>query len=147
MKPGDNALLEGWGGDRPLPARVLRVEPYARTRISALGVEEQRVSIILQRTNAAAAPSLGHGFRVDVRITLDAVDNALRVPTDALIRRGDGWAVFRIVKGRARLTPVQLGIGDDRHRQVLTGLSAGDRVVLYPTVTLGDGMRIRPASP
>lgn len=147
VKPGDSALLEGWGGEHPLPARVLRVEPYARTRISALGVEEQRVSIILQRTNTAAAPSLGHGFRVDVRITLDAVDNALRVPTDALIRQGDGWAVFRIMNGRARLTPVQLGIGDDRHRQVQTGLSAGDRVVLYPTVTLRDGMRIRPLSP
>ena len=144
VRPGARAVLEGWGGDPPIPASVLRVEPYARTRISALGVEEQRVSVILRLTDPAASPPLGHGFRVDVRVTLSEVTDALRVPADALVRQGEGWAVYRVQGGRARLTPVRTGIGDDRHRVVLEGLSNGDRVVLYPAATLKDGARVRP---
>ncbi|MCA3756639.1 MAG: HlyD family efflux transporter periplasmic adaptor subunit, partial [Phenylobacterium sp.] len=144
VRPGAAASLEGWGGEAPIPAEVARVEPYARTRISALGVEEQRVSIILRLTNPATAPPLGHGFRVDARITLSEVADALRVPADALVRHGDSWAVYRVDGGRARLTPVRTGIGDDRHRVVLEGLSKGDRVVLYPASTLKDGARVRP---
>jgi HlyD family secretion protein len=144
VRTGARAVLEGWGGDAPIPASVLRVEPYARTRISALGVEEQRVSVILRLADPASAPPLGHGFRVDVRVTLSEVADALRVPADALVRQGEGWAVFRVDGGRARLTPVRTGIGDDRHRVVLEGLSNGDRVVLYPASTLKDGARVRP---
>jgi HlyD family secretion protein len=144
VRPGAAASLEGWGGETPIPARVTRVEPYARTRISALGVQEQRVSIILRLTDPASAPLLGHGYRVDARITLGEVADALRAPADALVRQGEGWAVFRVVGGRARLTPVRTGIGDDRHRVVLQGLAAGDRVILYPAATLVDGTRIRP---
>jgi HlyD family secretion protein len=144
VRPGAAASLEGWGGEDPIPARVTRVEPYARTRISALGVEEQRVSVILRLTDPATAPPLGHGFRVDARITLSEVADALRVPADALVRQGDSWAVYRVDGGRARLTPVRTGIGDDRHRVVLEGLSNGDRVVLYPASTLKDGARVRP---
>ena len=144
VRPGAAASLEGWGGEAPIPARVTRVEPYARTRISALGVEEQRVSVILRLTDPTSAPPLGHGFRVDARITLSEVADALRVPADALVRQGDSWAVYRVDGGRARLTPVRTGIGDDRHRVVLEGLSNGDRVVLYPASTLEDGARVRP---
>ena len=144
VKVGADATLEGWGGETSIPARVARIEPYARTRVSALGVEEQRVSLILRLTDPASAPVLGHGFRVDARITLSRVNDALRVPADALVRKGEGWAVFRVTDGRARLVPVRTGIGDDRHREVLEGLSAGDRVVLYPAATLVDGARIRP---
>lgn len=144
VRPGAPASLEGWGGETPIPAKVVRIEPYARTRISALGVEEQRVSIILRLTDPASAPLLGHGFRVDARITLSQVNDALRVPADALVRQGGGWAVFRIEGGRARLTPVRTGIGDDRHRVILEGLAAGDRVVLYPAASLRDGARVRP---
>lgn len=144
VKVGADATLEGWGGETSIPARVARIEPYARTRVSALGVEEQRVSLILRLTDPASAPVLGHGFRVDARITLSRVNDALRVPADALVRKGEGWAVFRVADGRARLVPVRTGIGDDRHREVLEGLSAGDRVVLYPAATLVDGARIRP---
>jgi HlyD family secretion protein len=144
VRPGAAASLEGWGGEAPIPARVTRVEPYARTRISALGVEEQRVSVILRLTDPATAPPLGHGFRVDARITLSEVADALRVPADAVVRQGDSWAVYRVDGGRARLTPVRTGIGDDRHRVVLEGLSNGDRVVLYPASTLKDGARVRP---
>lgn len=144
VRPGAAASLEGWGGEAPISARVTRVEPYARTRISALGVEEQRVSVILRLTDPTTAPPLGHGFRVDARITLSEVADALRVPADALVRQGDSWAVYRVDGGRARLTPVRTGIGDDRHRVVLEGLSNGDRVVLYPASTLEDGARVRP---
>ena len=144
VRPGAAASLEGWGGEAPIPAEVARVEPYARTRISALGVEEQRVSIILRLTDPASAPPLGHGFRVDARITLSEETDALRAPADALVRQGDGWGVFRVEGGRARWTPVRTGIGDDRHRVILKGLAKGDRVILYPSASLGDGARVQP---
>jgi HlyD family secretion protein len=144
VRPGASASLEGWGGEAPIPAQVARIEPYARTRISALGVEEQRVSIILRLTDPASAPPLGHGFRVDARITLSTMADALRVPADALIRREEGWAVFRVVGGKARLTPIRTGIGDDRHRVVLGGLTAGEKVILYPAATLREGARVQP---
>lgn len=144
VRAGAVAVLEGWGGERPIPARVLRVEPYARTRISALGVEEQRVSIVLRLAGDTAAPVLGHGYKVDVRITLEEAANALRVPADALVRQGEGWAVYRVADGQARLTKVRTGIGDDRRRVVLDGLAEGDRVVLFPPATLRDGARITP---
>lgn len=144
VRPGARATLEGWGGETPIPARVDRVEPYARTRISALGVEEQRVNIILKVVDPRSAPPLGHGFRLDARITLEEDPDALRVPADALVRQGEGWAVFRVVDGRARLTPVRTGIGDDRHRVVVNGLKAGDTVVVYPPATLKTGARVAP---
>ncbi|MFM8754373.1 MAG: efflux RND transporter periplasmic adaptor subunit [Phenylobacterium sp.] len=142
VQRGADAVLEGWGGERPIPAKVLRVEPYARTRISALGVEEQRVSIVLGLVEPKAAPRLGHGFRVDVRITLETVADAVRVPADALVRQGEGWAVFRVEAGRARLTPVKTGIGDDRHRVVISGLKPGDRVVVFPAASLKEDARV-----
>jgi HlyD family secretion protein len=144
VRPGAGASLEGWGGETPIPAEVIRVEPYARTRISALGVEEQRVSIILRLTDPASAPPLGHGFRVDARITLSEEADALRAPADALIRQGDGWGVFRVEGGQARWTPVRTGIGDERHRVILEGLAKGDRVILYPSASLRDGARVQP---
>ena len=96
MKPGAPAQIENWGGP-PLPAVVDRVEPVARTKISALGVEEQRTNVILQFTAAAKDPPQAHDFRVDVRVVVDEAKNALRVPLGALLRRGDGWAVYRVV--------------------------------------------------
>lgn len=142
VQRGADAVLEGWGGERPIPAKVLRVEPYARTRISALGVEEQRVSIVLGLVEPKTAPRLGHGFRVDVRITLEAVANAVRVPADALVRQGEGWAVYRVEAGRARLTSVKTGIGDDRHRVVISGLQPGDKVVVFPAASLKEDSRV-----
>jgi len=95
-------------------------------------------------TDPASAPPLGHGFRVDARITLSEETDALRAPADALVRQGDGWGVFRVEGGRARWTPVRTGIGDDRHRVILKGLAKGDRVILYPSASLGDGARVQP---
>ncbi|MBS0385024.1 MAG: efflux transporter periplasmic adaptor subunit, partial [Proteobacteria bacterium] len=86
---------------------------------------------------------LGHGFRVDVRIVLWRADNLLRVPTDALVRNGADWAVFRIINGRARLTPVAIGNGDSNYRALRSGLRAGDQVVLFPGDSLADNAHVR----
>jgi HlyD family secretion protein len=145
IQAGTPAVLEGWGGDRPIEARVARVEPSAHTKISALGVEEQRVNVILRLAEPSTAPPLGHGFRLDARIIVDDLPDAVRTPTDALVRQGEGWAVFRVEGGRARMQPVRIGVGDERYRVVLDGLSPGDRVILFPAASLADGDRVRPA--
>jgi HlyD family secretion protein len=143
IRAGARALIENWGADTPIAARVFRVEPFARTKISALGVEEQRVNVILQLAQPETAPPLGHGFRVDVRVVLSEEPNALRVPTDALVRDGRGWAVFVIERGRARLAPVGIGEGGEDYRRIETGLWEGQRVVLFPGDDLENGARVR----
>lgn len=144
MQAGAAAQIENWGGDPPIPARVFRIEPYARTKISALGVEEQRVNVIIHLQEPERAPSLGHGFRVDARVVIAEAADALRVPTDALVRDGRGWAVFVVERGRARLRPIAVGHGGEDYRLVTEGLAPGDRVVLFPGDDLADGARIRP---
>jgi HlyD family secretion protein len=143
IQAGAAASLEGWGGDGPIAARVTRVEPYAHTKVSALGVEEQRVNVILRLADPSKAPPLGHGFRLDARIIVNELPDALRVPTDALVRNGAGWAVFRIDRNRARFTLVRLGVGDNNYRVILDGLSARDRVIVFPSASLKDGDRVR----
>ncbi|MBY0568008.1 MAG: efflux RND transporter periplasmic adaptor subunit [Hyphomonadaceae bacterium] len=146
MQAGASAQIENWGGDTPIPARVFRIEPYARTRISALGVEEQRVNVILHLVDPAAAPPLGHGFRVDARVVLSEQPDAVRTPTDALVRDGEGWAVFVVRGGRARLTPITLGEGGDDYRVVSSGLHEGDRIILFPGDSMVDGARVQGVS-
>jgi HlyD family secretion protein len=143
MQAGASAQIENWGGDTPIPARVFRIEPYARTRISALGVEEQRVNVILHLVDAEAAPPLGHGFRVDARVTLNEQRDAVRAPTDALVRDGDGWSVFVVRSGRARLTPINLGDGGGDYRAVSSGVREGDRVILFPGDAMAEGARVQ----
>jgi len=143
MREGAPAFIENWGGRQALPAHVARIEPYAHTKISALGVEEQRVNVILHLQSPEAAPPLGHAFRVDVRVVAADLRDSLRVRTDALIRSGQGWAVFRINNGRARLIPVEIGEGGDRYRAVVRGLSPGDAVIVFPGEALKDGARVR----
>ena len=146
MRVGARAFIENWGGARPIAAHVSRVEPYAHTKVSALGVEEQRVNVVLRLDAPDRAPPLGHAFRVDVRVVAADLADTLRVPTDALVRSGAGWSVFRIVDGRARLSPVDIGEGGDRYRAVTRGLSAGDVVIAYPGEALRDGARVRSQS-
>lgn len=143
MNAGAPALVENWGGEEPIPARVFRIEPFARTEISALGVEEQRVNVIAHLADPSGAPRLGHGYRVDLRVIVSQQDNVLRVPVDALVRDGDGWAAFRIEGGHARLTPVEVGEGGDRYRAVRSGLERGDHVILFPGDALEDGASVR----
>jgi len=144
MQAGASAAIENWGGETPIPARVFRIEPYARTTISALGVEEQRVTVILHLLDPDSAPPLGHGFRVDARVVVNQEDAVVRVPTDALVRDGEVWAVFVIRSGRARLTRIEIGDGGGEYRAVRNGLSPGDRVVLFPGDAFADGASVTP---
>lgn len=137
---GAEATITGWGGP-DLAARVARVEPGATTRVSALGIEEQRVEVRLS-LQAPAPPTLGHGFRVTARITIDRADDVLRVPIAALFRAGADWSVYAVVDGKAALRIVTLGNRNDEHAEVLAGLNDGDTVILHPADSVTDGARI-----
>jgi HlyD family secretion protein len=137
------ALIENWGGEAGLPAHVIRIEPYAHTKISALGIEEQRVNVTLRLDAPGAAPALGHGFRVDVRVVLSATPDVVRVPVDALVREGAGWSVWRIEGGRARRAALELDAGAGAYRVVRAGLREGDRVIIFPGEQLREGQRVR----
>jgi HlyD family secretion protein len=141
MRKGQRAYIENWGG-QPLAAKVDRVEPVARMKVSALGVEEQRTNVILQFDDRVAAQSLGHDYRVDARVVVDEQPDAVRVPLGALFRHGEDWATYRVVDGRAVLTPLATGIADDSHRVVTQGVSAGDTVVLFPGNAVTDGQSV-----
>jgi HlyD family secretion protein len=140
---GDTVLIEQWGGSHALEGRVRRVEPSGFMKVSALGVEEQRVNVIIDFTDENESASLGDGYRVEVRIVVWRDDSVLKVPVGSLFRRGDDWAAFVVENGRARLQVVQLGQRNDREGQVINGLSEGQTVVLHPPDTLTDGRRVR----
>jgi HlyD family secretion protein len=141
MKRGATGQIENWGG-APLPAVVDRVEPVARTKISALGVEEQRTNVILQFNPGTPEPLQAHDFRVDARVVIDEAKNAIRVPLGALFRSGDGWAVYKVVEDRAVLTAVEPGQSDGRFRAVTSGVSEGDSVIVFPSSAISDGVRV-----
>ena len=126
MKPGARAQIENWGGP-PLPAVVERVEPVARTKISALGVEEQRTNVILQFAPGAGDQLQAHDFRVDVRVVVDEAKNGVRVPLGALFRRGEGWALYKVVDDRAVLTEVEAAQADGRYRAITSGVAKATR--------------------
>lgn len=143
VKPGDAVLIEQWGGDTTLHGTVRRVEPSGFTKISALGVEEQRVDVIIDFADVEAAwHALGDGYRVEVRIVIWQRDDVLRVPIGSLFRRDDEWALFAVEGGRARARTVTIGRRDAVAAQVLSGVETGDEVVLYPPDDLEDGDRV-----
>lgn len=142
IHPGSSALLVEWGGP-PLPARVRIVEPSAFTRLSALGVEEQRVNVVLEPAGPVEAwQHLGDGYRVKAEIVTEENPNALQVPASAVFRHDSGWAVFRIEGEVARLNPIVLGLRTQRRVEVTEGLEAGTRVVLHPSDRIRDGVQI-----
>jgi len=145
VAPGASATLDRWGGE-PLRGVVVRIEPSAFTRLSSLGVEEQRVNVILEIDPADAAGAgeqLGDGFRVEARILVLERPDVVRAPSSAVFRLGDGWAVFVVDGGRARLRPVDLGVRTPDAVEIAMGLEPGDRVVTYPGDLVVDGVRIR----
>ncbi len=145
IAPGDQVLIERWGGGETLNGRVRLVEPSGFTKISALGVEEQRVYVIIDFTDPAATRDrLGDGFRVDARIVIDEAGDAVLAPTGAVFPHGDGWATFVAHDDRAELRPIVVGLRNDRHVQVIEGLTTGDRVIVYPSDRVVDEARIRP---
>jgi len=144
VKPGAEALVEDWGGEGILKAKVRRVDPAGFTKVSALGIEEQRVNTILDITDPPEKwEDLGHDFRVFVRITVWQSDSTLTVPLSAMFRRNNQWAVFRLEDGAAKLTPLEIGRLGAERAQVLEGLSPGDRVLLHPSDRVLDGAAIR----
>ena len=145
IAPGSRVILDRWGGEQPVPGTVRVVEPSGFTKISALGVEEQRVRVIVDFASPREAwQSLGDGYRVEARFVLWEGDDVLQLPTSALFREGEGWAVFVVEGGRARLTPVETGQRAGLATQVLSGLEAGTRVVSHPDDKIDDGTRVKP---
>lgn len=141
---GDPALLVDWGGESDLRGEVTRIDPFAITRVSALGVEEQRVPVTIALTSPPEArAALGHGYRVEVRIIVWQTEDAVLAPASALFRSGPGWAVFVAADGRAVLREVGIGHNNGITAQVLSGLEPGEQVVLYPSAAVDDGTRIR----
>lgn len=142
VRSGSEASVVEWGG-APLQAWVRTVEPSAFTRVSALGVEEQRVNVVLDPSgpDQAWAP-LGDGYRVKAQIVTHQKTDALQVPASAVFRHDEGWAVFRALNGVARLAPVELGLRTQRNVEVVSGLAEGDRVVLHPSDRIRDGVKI-----
>ncbi|MEZ5736127.1 MAG: efflux RND transporter periplasmic adaptor subunit [Novosphingobium sp.] len=147
VKPGDRVEITEWGGPKPLAAHVKRIEPFGKLKISALGIEEQRVNVIIGFDQQAAqqAARLGHGYQIDATIVLWSRKDALRVPIGALFRGGDGgWRVYVDDGGRAEERAVNIGHINDEYGEVLKGLAEGDTVVVNPGNALEDGDRISP---
>jgi HlyD family secretion protein len=147
VQPGNRVRIEQWGGDRPIHGSVRRVEPAGFVKVSALGVEERRVNVVIELSDPAAARALGDRYRVEVRIVVWRADDVLKVPVGALFRRGKGWAVFVVQEGRAVLREVGVGRRNNEEVEILHGLSAGDVMVLHPPDTLASDAPVvaRPA--
>jgi HlyD family secretion protein len=143
VKAGSRAFIEQWGGDKVLEAKVRRVEPSGFTKISALGVEEQRVNVLMDFVEPTAAwAALGDAYRVEVRIVSWEAERVVKVPTGALFREGSNWAVYKVDAGRVSRTRVEIDHQTAREAEVTSGLKEGDRVVLHPGDTLTDGARV-----
>ncbi|HMA41817.1 MAG TPA: HlyD family efflux transporter periplasmic adaptor subunit [Gemmatimonadales bacterium] len=139
VHPGDRMLVADWGGERPLEAHVRRVEPSGFTKVSALGVEEQRVNVIADLDETP--PQLGDGYRVETQVVLWE-GTALKVPSSALFQDGDQWRVFFVRDGRARSGIVQVGHRNPFEVEITGGVAAGDLVIRHPTDKLADGVRV-----
>lgn len=144
IKPGALARLLRWGRAEPLEGRVRRVEPAAFTKISALGVEEQRVNVVIDLTSPVEAwQSLGDGYKVDASIIVASLDNAIKVPVSALFRDGEQWAVFTVASGKAARRAVQLGRRGGMEAVVEKGLQPGEKVIVHPGDAVKDGARVK----
>ncbi len=147
IKPGAPATLTDWGGEGVLNAHVRRIDPAAYTKVSALGVEEQRVDATLDIDDPYEQwQGLGHEYRVMAHIRTWKGGDVVQVPVGALFRRGADWSVFRVVDGKAVLTKVLLGHRNTHFAEVVGGLSAGDTIVLHPSDQVKDGAKVAPRS-
>jgi HlyD family secretion protein len=140
---GDPVIIADWGGPTELNGEVIRIDPFGITQYSALGVEEQRVNAVI----AFASPpedynGLGHGFRVEIQIIVWEAEDTLIVPASALFRSRETWVVFVVVNGIAKLRMIEIGPNNGIQAQVTSGLSKGERVILYPSSGLSEGMSV-----
>jgi HlyD family secretion protein len=143
VRPGYSVLITGWGGDATLRGRVRLVEPSGFTKISALGVEEQRVNVLVDFDDPVHdARKLGDGYRVEVSIVIWERDGVLKIPTSALFRIGSDWAVFAVRGDRAAQTVVTIGERNAVEAELLSGLAASDQVIIHPGDTVQDGVSV-----
>lgn len=144
IRPGASVKIEGWGGPKPLEGKVRIVEPSAFKKISALGVEEQRVNVVIDFISSPEEwKGLGDNYRVDCHIVVASIEDALTVPTGALFREDDSWAVFAVEGGRAKKRVVGIESRNPVQAVVASGLAAGETVILYPGDKIRDGTRVR----
>ena len=147
VKVGQPVLIEQWGGEDALRGRVRRVEPSGFTKISALGVEEQRVNVIVDFDEPRETwQSIGDGYRVELRIIVWQKDDVLKVPTSSLFRHEGKWAVYRVEGDVALRQLVEIGQRSGLEAEVTAGLEAGQRIIVYPSDAIEDGIRVRPRS-
>ena len=141
VKPGAAMLLKNWGGEAAIRARVRTVEPSAFTKVSALGIEEQRANVVADFVDPPGL--LGDGYRVEARIIIWEDESVLKVPSSALFRHGEGWSVFVVVEnGKAMRREVEIGHRSQFEAEVLKGIEEGAQVVLHPTNQISDGSRV-----
>jgi len=147
IEEGQRAIIEEWGAGVALAGFVSRVEPYGFTKVSALGIEEQRVNVIVDLADPPEQwQRLAHGFRVEVRVVLWEGEDVLRLPLTTLFRENGRWFVFVDEDGTARRREVELGHSNGLEGEIVGGLTAGERVVLHPSDRIADGARIRARS-
>ncbi|MBZ0238443.1 MAG: HlyD family efflux transporter periplasmic adaptor subunit, partial [Deltaproteobacteria bacterium] len=140
---GTPVWIEDWGGPGALEGRVRRVEPSGFTKVSALGVEEQRVAVVIDLLDPPSAwRGLGDGWRVDARIAVWSAPDVVQVPLGALFRDEESWAVYVVAGGRARLRRIDLGRRGESLAEVKQGLAPGERVVFHPSERVADGTRV-----
>lgn len=144
IEPGQRVIIDNWGGEVPLEGMVRHIEPFGFTKISALGIEEQRVNVVMDFTSPRALwEDLGHGYQVETRVVIWAAENAVSIPLTALFRDGKRWAAFALVDGRAELRHLTLGKRNGLAAEITDGLSAGERVIVHPSDRVVDGIRAR----
>jgi HlyD family secretion protein len=144
VSPGNDVLIDGWGGAKSLHGRVRRVEPFGFTKTSALGIEEQRVNVVIDFTDPPKLwRRLGHGYRVIARIVRWRGKDVVKAPLSALFRQGQDWVTFKVVQGRTRLTKLSVGRMNSKSAEIRAGLSAGDTVLLHPSARITDGTRVK----
>jgi HlyD family secretion protein len=141
LRPGDDVEIVEWGGDHPIGGRVRSIEPSAFTRVSALGVDEQRVNVLIDLPQRPE--TLGDGFRVEARMTVWQAAKVTTAPASSVFQQGDTWKVFAIDEGRARLRPVEIGHRTGASVKIVRGLTPGTKVVLFPSDKIVDGVRVR----
>ncbi|WP_232314907.1 efflux RND transporter periplasmic adaptor subunit [Picosynechococcus sp. PCC 7003] len=142
IQPGNPVEIAQWGGDRLLTGRVKRIEPAAFTKISALGVEEQRVNVVISLDDIPA--NLGDQYRVETQIVVWQAEDVLQVPLSALFRCDGQWCVFLVEEGQAQAVAVEIGYKTEQNAQVTNGLAANDQVILYPSGEVQSGRRVQP---
>jgi HlyD family secretion protein len=143
VSAGDKVVIDDWGGATVLQGEVARVDPFGFTQFSALGVEEQRVNTVIQFTeNSHDFKNLGHGYRVETRIVVWEGQDILKVPSSALFRSSDSWAVFKVDNGAANIELIEIGNNNGTEAEVLDGLEPQDQVILFPSSGLSDGMKV-----